>query len=82
MVHSHTVHLALGALLSPCTVCGYRFRFVSKEDEMDGLSDDEDYEYEVRSRTESNHSTIWMDGLSDDEDYECKASRSRDRTRI
>ena len=22
MVHSHTVHLALGALLSPCTMCG------------------------------------------------------------
>ena len=22
MVHSHTVHLPLGALLSPCTVCG------------------------------------------------------------
>ena len=21
MVHSHTVHLALGALLSPCTMC-------------------------------------------------------------
>ena len=24
MVHPHTVHLALGALLSPCTMCGYR----------------------------------------------------------
>ena len=24
MVHSHTVHLPLGALLSPCTMCGYR----------------------------------------------------------
>ena len=22
MVHSHTVHLPLGALLSPCTMCG------------------------------------------------------------
>ena len=23
-MHAHAVHLALGALLTPCTVCGYR----------------------------------------------------------